>query len=67
MQSEQMRLCLPAAAVGLLSVLPHLLLGLCDGSLQHEGELLHLLLQTVVVAGERPQGRLQAQQVHTHP
>ncbi len=49
-----------------LSMLTHLLLGLCDSFVQHEGEVLNLPLQTVVVTGERPEGRLQAQQVHSH-
>ena len=44
-----------------------LLLGLCDGLVQHEGEVLDLPLQEVVVYGEGPQGRLQTQQVQTYP
>lgn len=47
-------------------MLTDLLLGLGDGLVQHEGEVLNLPFQEVVVQGEGPQGRLQTQQVQAY-
>lgn len=51
--------------VGEVSECAHLLLGLGDGLVQHEGEVLDLPLQEVVVCSEGPQRWLEAQQVQT--
>lgn len=44
----------------------HLLLCLSDRFIQHEGEILYLPFQTLVVVSESPEGPLQTQHLHPH-